>query len=295
MIQWNKSEERLNRQAGLLQGERLTFHVHYWGVVQHLQANQVHKHSFYEICYVDGGKGVYEERGRSYPLYEGTLFCSRPGISHQIRDVGELNLFFVAFEPDEKFSDADELLAYMDVLNEGNIWHDGQALSPAVQIWKSLLVPRDISRAIPDAVLPQLASGLLESFPVMFGTDRKTASQPVRMAATSLIRRAKQYIRDNLDGSLTLPEVARQLNISERHLSRLFSSHILESYTDVVKNERIRAAERLLLRTRLPIKEIAEQVGFSSVHYFTRIFSKAKGTPPAAYREANAERTFSGD
>ncbi|WP_424767314.1 helix-turn-helix domain-containing protein [Paenibacillus sp. sgz302251] len=34
-----------------------------------------------------------------------------------------------------------------------------------------------------------------------------------------------------------------------------------------------------------PIKEIAERCGLSSIHYFTRTFTKVKGIPPAAFRE----------
>lgn len=284
MIQWGRSTERLNRQAGLLQAEQLTFHVHYWGAEQQLQANQTHKHSFHEICYVAAGSGVYEEQREIYPLYEGVLIYSKPGIVHQIRDVRELSLLFVAFELDEKLSEPGELARYTNLMLQGRPWLDRQADSPIVRLWQSMMVPCDESSALPAAALPLLSHTLLSSFPVLFGGVYGIGDSPVRVTAEHTIRRAKRYIRDNLDGNLSLPEVARQLNLSERHLSRLFASNILETFTDVVKKERIRAAERLLLGSELPIKDIAERVGFSSVHYFTRIFSAHKGLPPAAFR-----------
>jgi AraC family L-rhamnose operon transcriptional activator RhaR len=172
---------------------------------------------------------------------------------------------------------------------------DGQADSPIVRLWQSLMVPGDETAALPAAALPLLSHSLLASFPVLSGGDRGPGESPVRATAEHTVRRAKQYIRDNLDGNLALPEVARQLNLSERHLSRLFASNILETYTDVVKRERIRAAEALLLRSELPIKDIAERVGFSSVHYFTRIFAARKGLPPAAFRDQKAKKTPHGD
>lgn len=289
MIQWGKSVERLNGQAGLLQGDRLTFHVHYWGAEQQLHANQAHKHSFHEICYVESGSGVYEELGEIYPLCQGVLFSSRPGVVHQIRDVRELSLLFVAFELDEKLSDPGELARYAEQMLQGRPWMDGQADSPIVRLWQSMMVPGDETSALPAAALPLLSHGLLSSFPVSFGGGSSLGKPPLRATAEHTVRRAKQYIRDNLDGNLALPEVARQLNLSERHLSRLFASNILESFTDVVKKERIRAAEALLLKSELPVKDIAERVGFSSVHYFTRIFAAFKGLPPAAYRDQQAK------
>jgi AraC family L-rhamnose operon transcriptional activator RhaR len=285
MFLWGKSVERLNRQAGLLQGERLTFHVHYWGAEQHLQANRTHKHSFHEICYVEAGTGAYEEPDQVYPLRQGVLFASKPGVVHQIRDVNELSLLFVAFEPDEKLSDPGELARYTMLMLQGHAWMDNQADSPIVRLWQSMMVPGDETSALPAAALPLLSHTLLASFPVLFGGDDGSGASTVRSNAEHTVRRAKQYIRDNLDGNLALPEVARQLNLSERHLSRLFASNILESYTEVVKRERIRAAEGLLLKSELPIKDIAERVGFSSVHYFTRIFAVVKGMPPAAFRD----------
>lgn len=287
MFQWQQSQERLNRQAGLLQGERLTFHVHYWGVSRHLVANPVHKHSFFEICYVEGGTGIYTEGDREYSLHRGVLFCSRPGVVHQIRDVNELDLLYVAFEPDEKQSDPAELESYLDALGQGEVWMDNQSGSPIAGLWRSLLVPDSYAGALSAGVLPALAHSLLASFPDLLGVARSSNRPPVRTDSSILVQRTKQYIRDNLAGDLSQQQVARLLNVSERHLSRLFAENIKESYTTTVRNERIRAAEELLIRTGTPIKEIAEQVGFSSVHYFTRSFTQKKGMPPAAYREAN--------
>ncbi|WP_461671154.1 helix-turn-helix domain-containing protein, partial [Mycobacterium tuberculosis] len=180
---------------------------------------------------------------------------------------------------------------YSKLMQQGRPWMDRQADSPIVRLWQSMMVPGDESSALPADTLPLLSHCLLASFPVLFGGGNARGESPLRATAEHTVRRAKQYIRDNLDGNLALPEVARQLNLSERHLSRLFASNILESFTDVVKKERIRAAEALLLRSVLPIKDIAERVGFSSVHYFTRIFSAHKGLPPAAFRDQQGKQT----
>ncbi|WP_337103357.1 AraC family transcriptional regulator [Paenibacillus sp. YIM B09110] len=288
MINWQVSVDRLNRIPRVLEGDQLTFHTYYWGAEQHLPANVVHKHSFFEICYVDGGSGVYTEEGKTYPLYEGVAFCSRPGIYHQIKDVNGLDLLFVTFEPIEEHSSAEKFSRYYERLERGSVWLDKKELSPIVQLWKSMLAQSEPGGIVPSSVLPQLASSLLASFPNLFSPLEHEAELPSpRANAAHLIRRAKLYIRDNLASSLTLPDIARYLSISERHLSRLFASGIHESFSATVRLERIRAAEKLLGETEIPIKEIAEQVGFSTVHYFTRTFSQAKGVPPAAYREAS--------
>lgn len=287
MIQWQRSEDRLNGQIRMLRGDRISFHIHYWGAVRHMFPNVEHKHSFYEICYVDGGTGSYFEGDKIYPLYEGVMFCSKPGIVHQIGDVNELDLLFVAFEPDDSLTVPGELAGYLNSLDRGAVWIENQSFAPVTQLWKSLLIPDAAANPLSSELLPTLAHTLLASYPDVFGRDRSTIRTHVRADASFLLRRAKRYIRDNLAGDLSLPEIARHLSVSERHLSRLFAEYIQESFTATVRSERIRAAEELLIHTMTPIKDIAEQVGFSSVHYFTRLFTQIKGEPPARYREAN--------
>ena len=57
------------------------------------------------------------------------------------------------------------------------------------------------------------------------------------------------------------------------------------SLLDYINTLRIDHAVSLLQTTRLSIEEIAQQSGFSDVRTFRRVFSKAKGANPSAYRE----------
>jgi AraC-like DNA-binding protein/mannose-6-phosphate isomerase-like protein (cupin superfamily) len=284
LYHWSKSEERLNRYAGRLEGDSLSFLVHYWGTVRHLTANSIHRHSFYEICYVDGGTGVYMDGDQTYPLYEGVAFCTRPGRLHQIKDVDSLNLLFVAFEAMERPSTQEVTVKYAEALHRCAVWTEHVGDSPAIQIWKSMLMRSEPEASLPASLLPKLAHVLLQSLPVLLGASGSFESAPLFSSALQLIQKAKLYIRDNLSRPVSLPELAAYLNVSERQLSRLFAESIHESFSSMVRTERIRAAELMLQHTRNPIKVIAERSGFSSVHYFTRLFTKFKGIPPAAYR-----------
>lgn len=288
MIQWTHSEERLNRYAGHLPGERLSFLVHYWGSVRNLATNAMHKHSFLEICYVDNGEGIYTEAGVDFPLRQGTAFCSRPDIYHRIQNVDQLDLLFVAFEVRNHPAE-DHAMNYLRVLEGGPIWIEDAREAPSIHLWKSLLIHEQPGQSLPVTLLPPLAHALLESFSIMFGKKDTLPKGPEISTGFShsaqLVQRAKLYIRDNLGHQqLSLSEVARFLNISHRQLSRLFATCIHESFSSFVRTERIRAAELMLTNSDEPIKLIAERTGFSSVHYFTRLFTMTKGVPPAAYR-----------
>jgi len=52
-------------------------------------------------------------------------------------------------------------------------------------------------------------------------------------------------------------------------------------------NERLRVSEELLVKTELPVTEIAMQVGYSSLSAFTRLFKKKTDLNPSEYRSRN--------
>jgi AraC-like DNA-binding protein len=277
-----ESHAMLNELALVSDGSAACFKVHYWGVVAEHFDTPVHKHSFFEVCFVMDGKGEYTDGGIDYPLRSGTHFCSRPGITHQIRSKKGLFLLYVAFELDEKCSQEAMLDRFQFLAaNARPCVEDGHD-TPTALLWKSLLIQEKESGNLPAAALPPLAYALLLSFLSLFGRDEKTAH---RKNSNTLLEQAKLYIRDNLSQSLSLHEVSGYLHISERHLSRLFSSGIHESFTRFIRQERIRHAAHLLITSERSIKEIAEAAGFSSVHYFTRTFMGEKHLPPGKFRQ----------
>jgi AraC-like DNA-binding protein/mannose-6-phosphate isomerase-like protein (cupin superfamily) len=286
LYHWIESEARLNRQAARITSADAAFTVHYWGLNPRHFSNSLHKHSFFEICYVLSGEGTYLDDGVLYPLSQGSLFCSRPDITHQIQSFDGMQLIYVAFELDESKC-SDEVRSAFQLLAETTdvCKQDGNEL-PSALLWRSLLIQSDGQPAIPESSLPDLARALLFSFVSLFGR-RKAADRPsVYRSSALILKQAKLYIRDNLsDDDLSLGKVAAHMNVSSRHLSRIFSTHIYESYSQYVRLQRVRQAAHLLRHSELSIKAVAEETGFGSVHYFTRTFRALMNTTPARFRE----------
>ncbi|UVI28887.1 AraC family transcriptional regulator [Paenibacillus spongiae] len=285
-MNWQESASRLNRHAFRPAAADAVFTVHGWGMHQCHYSNPPHKHSFFEICYVLDGEGTYVDDGKSNPLHSGTLFCSRPGIPHQILSESGMELVFVAFELDEHASADNHRKAFLELMKTEKVCvYDGDEL-PSALLWKSLFLLADYKGAVPAAALPAASAALLLSFPDLFGEAVRRQHPAPRRNSAHTLKQAKLFIADNLsDNDLSLGKVAGYLNMSERHLSRMFSSGIHESFTDYVRRIRVQQAADLLMQTDLPIAAIAEQTGFGSVHYFSRTFHTLMNETPAQFRE----------
>ncbi|WP_257349663.1 AraC family transcriptional regulator [Pseudalkalibacillus decolorationis] len=278
-----ESVGRLNQHTVLV-GHDVSFRINYWGVDSNLTSNPVHRHSSFEICYVLSGEGTYLDNGNIYSLYPGTLFCSRPGITHQIQSEQGLFLFFVCFEVDEGKSSREYVENYLSMAKQESIIVYNGETSSTVSLWKSLLVPLQKRWAVASHELPNIAHALLVSFLNMFMDNEgefKTNTSPPHF----ILQQAKTFIRDNLEKKLSLEMIAQYLNVSTRHLSRLFSDGINESFISFIRKERVKQATYLLKTTHHSIKEIADMTGFGSVHYFTRVFHKETGHPPGRFRK----------
>ncbi|AIQ42831.1 AraC family transcriptional regulator [Paenibacillus sp. FSL R7-0312] len=283
---YRKANALLNQHISNLSDGQTSFHIHYWGFMPNHYNNSLHRHSFFEICYVQQGTGSYLDDDVLYPLEPGALFCSRPGIWHQIRSEQGLVLFFIAFEIDESRTPAACRKLFQDITASGQAIasHENAALS--ARIWLTLFSLAESEAAVSRLPMNHLALALLHSFTQAFSPESNPQAGAMEEVSGEHrhFERAKLYIRDNLSSPLQMAQVARELDISPRHLSRIFQVRLGQTFVHYIQERRIQQAKDLLLHTDLPIKDIAERCGFESVHYFTRVFTKQLGVSPARFR-----------
>jgi AraC-like DNA-binding protein/mannose-6-phosphate isomerase-like protein (cupin superfamily) len=288
-IDRDKTLSILNGIAGQLVHGDISYNILYWGISPSHKDNPVHRHSFFEVCYVIDGHGSYMDDNRHYPLRKGTLFCSRPGVVHQIRSHSGLYLLFVAFEINEAKSSPEFIAKYQSLYNTDCIILMDADQTPTALIWKALITQFEQPNKLIASSIRSTAHALLLSFFSGFTDQIDELTVLSTQKPNGLyLRRAITFIGDNLWRPLPLDTVAEYLHVSCRHLSRLFVKEMGLSYVEYVSQERVKHATNLLQYTDMPIKDVAEKTGFSSVHYFSYVFTKATGMPPGRFRASKA-------
>jgi AraC family transcriptional regulator len=99
------------------------------------------------------------------------------------------------------------------------------------------------------------------------------------------IDRVIDYIRENLDRSVKLEELAKVACFSEFHFHRIFSAVSGETVNTFTNRLRLEKAARLLRYSDQSVTDIALECGFSSSATFSRAFRSGYETSPSEFRK----------
>ena len=100
-----------------------------------------------------------------------------------------------------------------------------------------------------------------------------------------LVDQMLQYIDQHYMKNIGLNQIAGELNVTPSYLSALFHKKTGTTFIKYLTRLRILKAKELLLGTNLQIRQIAEQVGYHSTRYFTRLFVDMVGEYPSDFRK----------
>lgn len=100
-----------------------------------------------------------------------------------------------------------------------------------------------------------------------------------------VITNVQKYIQSHLDERLTLNEVAAVFGLSPNYLSVLFKKTCNTGFSEYITQLKIGKAKTMLLEQDMKIYEVAEQLGFESAFYFSKVFKKVEGLSPRDYTQ----------
>jgi AraC-like DNA-binding protein len=98
------------------------------------------------------------------------------------------------------------------------------------------------------------------------------------------INKAIAYIYAHLTEKISVVQIARAINMSTSHFSRLFKKEIGETPLSYLQRIRLERVKRLLGSGTRSVTEIALECGFGSSAYFATVFSKAFHMKPSDYQ-----------
>lgn len=245
-----------------------------------------HRHDFYELTFVVDGSGICQElRGdenRKHDMHRDYVILRDGRIPHRTQDKPgtPLEQLIIIFDEAYLKRMPDHHLV-LKALKGGEplILNDPLYTRQLKPLFREILKEmRDRSGGRDSQVL-----GLLIRLLVLIirgeGRNRDGRSRDPR------IERVLDHMRQNFFLNLSLPSAAELSNLSQRQFSELFKKETGKTFTEYLNTLRIDRAKEALKDSSLSITEIAFEIGYDDLSYFTRRFKASEGQTPRAYRK----------
>jgi len=106
---------------------------------------------------------------------------------------------------------------------------------------------------------------------------------PALKSGADVFKRVVDYMDANINDHLSIEQICRDNMIGRTQLQKIFQKEAGVSVIEYFTRLKIDAAKHMIRIGRLNFTQISEQLGYSSIHYFSRQFKKVTGMTPSDY------------
>ena len=232
----------------------------------------------YALVYVVDGEGDYADRANGRrSVRRGDALLLFPGLKHFYgpKSNGNWSEYFLIFQG----------AVFEQLEKEGLLDRRRPVLSPG-------LVPAfaaSFSRLVEDFLadpLPAEAILTARTFLLVSELAELHARAQHGPAGGDFARRATALLEENLAAEADLAAVARTFHLSYERFRKRFAEEVGVPPARYRTLRRIDLAKALLTEGRLPLKTVAERLGYCDLYFFCRQFKQVTGVPPGAFRKS---------
>ena len=234
-------------------------------------------HPMPELTYVDQGSLHSVVDGKETTLKKGDLVIYGPGQWHmQYADIGVAPRFItISFD-----------LSGVDIAPLLN--RKFTAPQKVVALLQNMLQEQEtMDEYSQDIILTNLSQ-------ILVCLLRETTAPREQKLQTSnsvhseneIIRQAQQFISTHIREKLSVPLVARQVDVSPSYLTALFHKNLQISPGEYIRRIKLQESKQLIRENNLNFTEIAAALQYSTVHHFSRQFKEKFGITPTEYAKS---------
>ena len=226
---------------------------------------------FYDLTYVQGGRGEYRLDGTAYPVSSGDFLCIPPGVWREARTDTDEPLRLFAFNLtlfDSQFEPARLPLPLVSRL--GTDAKLEYLLMKAKQVWA---LREQTCQMRTSALVQEILCRVL----LIAGIVRGTGGDP-------RVQKAANYVMEHIHEGISAWELGDAIGLHPGYLNKLIRRHTGMTLSRFVTNIRVNLAEDALSEQLITVTQAAERFGFSDIFHFSKVFRQFKGYPPSQAR-----------
>ncbi|HEX2926837.1 MAG TPA: AraC family transcriptional regulator [Ruminiclostridium sp.] len=231
-------------------------------------------HDFWELTYVDKGRMYTLLDGKTLSLEQGEAIFYNCGQYHTQWSDEDISVSFITVTFDMAIENASIPTGVFSVDNEMRSL-----------LGKIIYEKENYSIYSEDMILCYLKEFVIKL--VRYSRLEKAISQQDNIIRTriddDIMNRCLDFIEKNIEKRLTVADVAKAIPISTSYLSSIFKKKINMTVIDYINNFRLEKSKELIKMSSLNFTQISEQLGYNSVHYFSRQFKLKYGISPSEF------------
>lgn len=251
--------------------------LHDWELAAHRHAR------LHQLLLLQDGSGQISLEGARIALPPGSLVNVPMGVVHGFSFAPETTGLVVTFAAEMLDQTLRPGEGLREILAEARVMRADAEVEETLGAIFTAFAGRDFARA---QILRSLAGLVLGQVARAMAGTAKPGEAP---AAPDLLARFEALIEAHYLQHWGVADYASALAVSAAHLSRVARVATGRSASGLIEDRLIREARRNLVYTNLSVSRIAYALGFEDPAYFTRVFTRATGLSPRAFRQRLAE------
>ena len=257
-------------------------------IIDHIANNvEPHTHDFYQMIFCQKKGGEITIDNKTHEAKQDHIYFIKPGTNHTIKQKNDMKVIDLKF-----FVYGDDLNSCLqNTPTEFQLDDISFMKMMFLFIAKEGIDGKAYCNEVTNSALKLLLAKIVHKFnesSISTPHDYQVFFDPPEYTKNNtdiMILELKNYIEQNIDKPITLDELAARVNFNKTYLVKRFKTLFEVSPIKFVLNMRIEKAKQMLISENLSIQEIAEKVGFNSLHYFSSVFKQIEGVAPTEYRK----------
>ena len=237
-----------------------------------------HRHFFYAVYWIHQGSGIHVIDFEEYEIKPNRIFFVKPEQIHFLHN--NTMMEYSALQFTEEFMSCSDT-GYQTEEREIAVCHD---LTLEEQERMEILFKQISAEAVSGL---EYSTALIQSEinTLLLDLERIGLDKRRYTALPDLLLKYRMLVEKQYTATRLVQKYAGQLGVSANYLNVLVRKYLGKSALNLINERVILEIKRRLLRTEKGVSEIAYDLGFDELSYFSRFFKRHTGMTPIAFRE----------